>query len=561
VFRSSEGRVVSRTIPLLILAAICAIVFICGAGLLVYGNTQRLIQARDWVEHTHEVLATLQSASRRVDRIESDTHLFQLTRDDNNLRTAQGAAVILQTNILHLQSLVQDNPTQAISARELRGAAEQLVRAVDSLRDAGASLPVGEILACRRLIGAIQDREQTLLDHRDGESKRSSLLTLGSGVFFVAISLVLILVLFAFLFRDAVHRQRAQQQALSINQQLADSIRNLEERAEHARLLTIARDELHLCANAADAHFSTARTVSKMLPGSAGALCVINNSRQMVEVVSTWGRPAGLPDMFPLDACCGLRSGHLRWRLPDESEIHCGHFSGSVPERYFCLPLAAHGDTLAVLYVECPTAEVAAAVDQRLANLNEFVALAAISIAGLNLRSRLENQSIRDSLTSLFNRHFMEIALDRELKRAEHHGTNLAVFMLDVDHFKQFNDAYGHEAGDSVLREVAEVFRQAVRAEDIVCRYGGEEFVIILPEITPESALERAENIRAEVGKVRVRQHGETLRQVTISIGVAMCPQSGNYLDQILRVADRSLYEAKHRGRNQTVFAEPLGVA
>jgi len=189
------------------------------------------------------------------------------------------------------------------------------------------------------------------------------------------------------------------------------------------------------------------------------------------------------------------------------------------------------------------------------------VELAAVSIAGLNLRSKLESQSIRDSLTSLFNRHFMEVALDRELKRAERHGTNLAVFMLDVDHFKQFNDVYGHEAGDTVLREVADVFRRCVRSEDIVCRYGGEKFVIILPEITPEMAFERAEKIRVEVGAVRVRLRGEVLREVTISIGIAMYPQSGDFLDQILRVADRSLYEAKHRGRNQTVFAEPLGIA
>ena len=560
MFQSSEGRATARTIPLLILAAVCAIVFICGAGLLVYSNTQRLIRARDWVEHTHEVLATLQSASRRLDRIESDSHLFQLTHDDDNLRTAQAASVTLQVNVLHLQTLVDDNPEQEASARKLGDDAERLIQALNALRQPGSPLPSAQILSCRQVIAAIQEREQTLLDHRGEESKHSSLLTLGSGIFFVAFSVLVVLILFAFLVRDAVHRQRAQQQALSVNQQLADSVRDLKERAERARLLTNARDELQLCVTTADAHASLTRTVAKILPGSRGALCVINNSRQMVEVASSWGGPPDLPDTFSLDACCGLRSGHLRWRLPGDSEIHCTHFLGSAPQRYLCLPLAAHGDTLAVLYVECPTAEIAKQVEQRLTALNEFVELAAISVAGLNLRTRLENQSIRDSLTSLFNRHFMEIALERELKRAERHGNQLAIFMLDIDHFKQFNDAFGHEAGDMVLREVAEVFRQSVRAEDIVCRYGGEEFVIILPEINADLAFERAEKIRMEVGAVRVRLHGETLRQITISIGVAIYPHSGEFPDQLLRVADRSLYEAKHRGRNQTVFADPLGI-
>jgi diguanylate cyclase (GGDEF)-like protein len=130
-----------------------------------------------------------------------------------------------------------------------------------------------------------------------------------------------------------------------------------------------------------------------------------------------------------------------------------------------------------------------------------------------------------------------------------------------VDHFKQFNDTYGHEAGDTVLREVAETLRQSSPTEGIVCRYGGEEFVTILPEMTMDSALVLAELLRHRVSEIRVRSRGESLREVTISIGAAAFPQHGETLEELLRMADRALYEAKHQGRNRVVPAESVLLA
>ena len=170
---------------------------------------------------------------------------------------------------------------------------------------------------------------------------------------------------------------------------------------------------------------------------------------------------------------------------------------------------------------------------------------------------RLEDQSLRDSLTGLFNRHFMEIALDRELHRAARQRSSLAVFMLDVDHFKRFNDTFGHEAGDTVLREIAAVFSGAVRTEDIACRYGGEEFVMILPEIPRSTAQDRAESIRRAVSELRLRLDAGSIRKVTISIGVAMYPENGESARALLRVADRHLYTAKRLGRNRVFLGEP----
>jgi len=216
-----------------------------------------------------------------------------------------------------------------------------------------------------------------------------------------------------------------------------------------------------------------------------------------------------------------------------------------------CIPLAAQGDTLGFVYLTFPTKEIADLANSRMPRVQEMVELASMAIAGLNLRSKLESQSIRDGLTNLFNRHFMEIALERELHRATRRQVSLAVMMLDIDHFKMFNDTYGHEAGDVVLRAVGQCFQQSVRSEDIVCRYGGEEFVIILPEISEELALERANTIRRNVNGLRMKFKGEPLRPITISAGLAMFPDPARDTADLLRKADHALYDAKHAGRDR----------
>ena len=179
-----------------------------------------------------------------------------------------------------------------------------------------------------------------------------------------------------------------------------------------------------------------------------------------------------------------------------------------------------------------------------------------MAIATLNLRTKLENQSIRDSLTGLFNRHFMQISLEREISRAARRKQTLAVFMLDLDHFKKFNDTFGHAAGDSVLQAVAEIFQTSIRTEDIACRYGGEEFTIMLPDVTPAVALERAESIRQGVANVRLPLDRQVYTEFSVSIGVAVYPNDGETSDLLLRRADMALYRAKRSGRNQVAQFE-----
>ena len=546
----------NSAVALLVLAAAGGLSFTIGAGVLLYRNTQKLVSAADWVHHTEEVIAALQNAYLLVERVEYRIPLYQLTSNEEQLNRARTAANQVDTLSIRIRYMVSDNANQTGNVDSLISCGGELRQALVGFTPHSA-VPETEIQKCQRTIGRMLDQEQWLLKDRSARTERRSLEALWSEVTLAALSLVTLTILFGLLLRDALHRQRVGKQTTQNNQNLARTVNALEDQATESELLTSVRDELQLCVEVQQVYESAVNGFSRLLVGASGAFCMINNSRQLVEVVSSWGGgETSIEDVSDPDSCCGLRSGHLRWRLPGLSEIHCTHFAGPPPERYLCMPIIAHGNTLGVLHVQCADDSVVQSVNQRMDGLRQLVQLAGMATATLNLRTKLENQSIRDSLTGLFNRHFMQISLERELSRAARRKQILAVFMLDLDHFKKFNDTHGHAAGDTVLKAIAEIFRSSIRAEDIACRYGGEEFTIMLPDVTPTIALERAESIRLAVRNLQVNLEREVYGEFTVSIGVALYPNDGDTADLLLRRADAALYRAKRQGRNQVMQHE-----
>jgi diguanylate cyclase (GGDEF)-like protein/PAS domain S-box-containing protein len=185
-----------------------------------------------------------------------------------------------------------------------------------------------------------------------------------------------------------------------------------------------------------------------------------------------------------------------------------------------------------------------------------FANLTALVLNNVQLREALHDQSIRDPLTGLFNRRYMTEALKQHLSRVTRQQHILGIIMIDIDHFKRFNDAYGHAAGDALLHELGQFVQRNIRGEDIACRYGGEEFMVILPDISLVVAQQRAEQLQQEVKKLQVQDAGQSFEGITLSLGVAIYPLHGHTLDAVLRAADSALYRAKHEGRDRVVIAE-----
>ncbi|GIW06509.1 MAG: hypothetical protein KatS3mg060_1314 [Dehalococcoidia bacterium] len=336
------------------------------------------------------------------------------------------------------------------------------------------------------------------------------------------------------------------------NHQLTEKIVELEQRNEEIAVLRDMVELLQLCISADEAYEVISRFGPRLFPTSHGSVAIIKASRTAVEHVSGWGD--GLPGepVFGLNDCWSLRRGRPHLVNDFEKDIVCLHLRQSAATPSLCVPLASQGEAFGVLTVQMENGNPIPESHVRLArSVAEQIALA---LANLALREQLRSQSIRDPLTDLYNRRFLEETLERELMRAQRTGRPLSVMMIDVDHFKRFNDDFGHHAGDAVLRELAALLKANIRAGDVACRYGGEEFVILMPEVTEDAAVRRAEELRAAVHDLTVPHRGQLHRSISISIGVASTNHAAT-MTELIAVADRALYEAKHAGRDRVVLA------
>lgn len=188
-------------------------------------------------------------------------------------------------------------------------------------------------------------------------------------------------------------------------------------------------------------------------------------------------------------------------------------------------------------------------------NIRDITELVQAQDALLKSEAFLREQSVRDHLTGLFNRRYMEETLKRELLRASRKRASLGIIMLDVDNLKNCNDTWGHAAGDAVLHELGDILHGNFRGEDVPCRYGGDEFIIILPDASRSATYERAESLCEYVRHFHFKFEEQRLGIITLSVGAAVFPENGNISNTIFRAVDNALYCAKHAGRDQVIMA------
>lgn len=343
-----------------------------------------------------------------------------------------------------------------------------------------------------------------------------------------------------------------------LDQQNERMMRELKARSERATMLAEMGELLQSCMSRDEVMAAALGFAPKIFPTVRGAVALLNASRSLAEVIGSW-TDCHLSAMdFEPTACWALRTGHSHLVVAGDSTAPCTHAAG-VKNTYLCIPILAQGETLGILHTQA-TDETPNLEASELSFKTTFAGQVGLSIANIRLREALRTQSVRDALTGLYNRRYLEEVLEREIRRAGRAAQSLGILMIDLDHFKNFNDSYGHDAGDVVLRETGACLTKGVRAEDFVCRFGGEEFVVILPTADTESSRARAERLRSKMRELTISHQGKSLGMVTISVGVATFPQHGTSPKEIMAAADAALYEAKRGGRDQVVISTPKPV-
>jgi diguanylate cyclase (GGDEF)-like protein/PAS domain S-box-containing protein len=366
------------------------------------------------------------------------------------------------------------------------------------------------------------------------------------------------------IYEDVSEQIRASEAQRRHAEELNRLVKELELRTKQMTSLNEMGSLLACSATVKEACGVIANSVERLFPEApSGALYLFRSSRDLIEATARWGKRDLLAPTFPPDACWSLRRGQPHWNTNSGNSIACQHSTKSPIADSLCVPMVAQGNTVGVLHLEFEStarlqdssAEIFRESHQQLAV--SAASQIALSLASLQLRETLREQSIRDPLTRLFNRRFLEESLERELQLASRKNQAIAILFLDLDHFKKFNDTFGHDAGDMVLQSLADLFRNFFRATDICCRYGGEEFAIILPESSSQDAATRTDALRSQVRHLRLQYKKQNLGPVTLSAGIAAFPEHGSTSQELLKLADQCLYESKTRGRDVVTVALP----
>jgi len=325
-----------------------------------------------------------------------------------------------------------------------------------------------------------------------------------------------------------------------------------EKRRRESDLTTIAKlsDMLRSCGTITEAYPIIADSAATLFPMASGSLAIVSEETRELVRVAAWGRnPSRSLPRFQQEDCQALQADREYESNGSALAVKCRHLIAADGKPCLCLPLKEHGKTRGL--VSLIAAEGSAfddAVRQLLRSLAEVVKL---SLANLQLRASLAEQAFRDPLTGLYNRRYLMETLPREVRRAQRRSAPLTIAMADIDHFKRFNDLYGHDAGDLVLAELAVQFGGALRAEDVACRYGGEEFLFLLPDCDATAAYRRMTDISLMIRNRSNVLRGKTLPNTTLSIGLAALSDTLSTSESLITAADEAMYAAKRMGRDR----------
>jgi len=351
--------------------------------------------------------------------------------------------------------------------------------------------------------------------------------------------------------RDITARKRVEADLHTTNEGLIASVAELQRRDDAMKSLIRLNELLQSCATQDEAYQVVGHVAGELFPGQNGDLAILaatdQDSDRHLDTVVSWGdQPASKANFAPAD-CWALRQGKLHAVSDPRTDLMCEHFVQPPQAGYLCVPLIVQSGTMGLMSLlnRAPKNSASRAWQQLALAAGETIKL---SLSNLKLRESLREDAIRDPLTGLYNRRYLDESLGRELHRARRGKSPLCVAVLDLDHFKLFNDTFGHDGGDLLLRGLARALDDKLRKSDISCRYGGDEFVVVMPDSSLADTHHRMEQICALIKGTQVRNGGTVLGPITVSAGVAGMPEHGSTAGELIQAADTAMYAAKQTG-------------
>lgn len=363
--------------------------------------------------------------------------------------------------------------------------------------------------------------------------------------------------------REASGPSSAEQELRRANERFIELVNDLQQRNSEMKCLQELSERLESCSSTAEVHPVLEKLLPRLFHTGSGTLFEWNPNLKLFEAGVSWGDKSPSEILFSSEECWAVRRGQPHEVVGSDSPLRCSHLTRLTQSNTICVPLLASGETLGVLCLRSSPYELSRPreLQERLSAARLRVVDAAsrhiaLMLSNLKLRERLQAQSIRDPVTGLFNRRYLDETLPREVHRSARDAKCFSVILCDIDHFKQFNDANGHAAGDSLLQSFGALVQKTVRAGDIACRYGGDEFVLMLVDTSLDTAKSRADLLQREFQRLSFPSGESSLSAGTLTLGVSSYPVHGMTPGALLSAADRALYRGKAEGGNRAIIGD-----
>ncbi|WP_375515440.1 diguanylate cyclase domain-containing protein [uncultured Nostoc sp.] len=347
---------------------------------------------------------------------------------------------------------------------------------------------------------------------------------------------------------DITESIEAQRSLTDLNRQLEEKTLKLEAKKQELIYISEMADMLYSCESEDEVYQVVALTCSKLFPNMSGCIYIIANSKNYVQMNSFWGDERTSKEIFSQSECWALRRGKLNLLSPRHSGLMCNHLIQPVSGTHLCVPLFGQGEVVGILHIYAPE-EISPEAQQ----ITEIIARTlGIALNNLSIKQRLTYDNLRDGMTQLFNQNYMQTITEQRLAEAERSGETLSVIFLDIDNFKSYNSRYGHLTANIVLQGLAKLLLKSIRSFDIACRWGGEEFVIVMPNMTLENLRKRVEQLRIDVEQMQLKDGDRILEGITASFGIAVS-EPGITVKDFLNRANQAMLEAKRTGKNRVM--------